>query len=121
MLGERGWRVFENARAEKGGLNPGRSERGEPRKLNTLVGRHRGWRMSNVIVTSGSNKGNGAGMFNAIGIRVDAFVQVRRNAERERPKKSERGKGGNRGTRRNAAFHGAPSLCPSQELRNMFL
>jgi uncharacterized membrane protein (UPF0136 family) len=66
--------------------------------------------MRGMIVTAGRNECDRARVFDPIGVAVDALMQLRRNADGERPKKSDRDKGGN-ATWRQAVFHCAASLC----------
>jgi hypothetical protein len=104
-LSERGRGVLENTRPEKWRLDPLRVQRRNCRKLSDLYGRIDSRRMSNVIVTAGAYQCDRARVLSAVCIRMEALVQLRRSAERERPKKSGRKKRRHQSARRRTAFH----------------
>jgi len=87
VLTARGRRVLENARAEKRRLNPRRSQRRNFGKLNgrNRCADHR--RMSSMIVTARRDHRRHAIVLGAIRVRVDALMQLRGSAQRERPEK----------------------------------
>ena len=101
----RGRRVLENTGNEKRRLNPMRSQSRNRRKLideRRNANERSGWR---IIIAAGSNERDCARVVDAIRIRVNALVQLRGDAERERPEKSGRSEERNKSTRSRAAFH----------------
>src|SRR5437763_6394144 len=58
-----------------------------------------------MIEVTRSNKSDRARMIDPIGVRVDPFVQLRRDAERQRPKKCGASEKADKSTRARAAFH----------------
>lgn len=80
-------RMLEDARAKKRRFNPLRSQRRNCGKVN---GRNRytdQWRMRGMIVVAGGDHRRGAIVLDTIRILVDALVQLRGSAQRERAEK----------------------------------
>ena len=85
-LNQRGWRMLEDACAKKRRLNPAWGQR---RNFGKLNGRGRcadKWYMSNVLVTPRRDQRNHTNVFAAIRIRVNARVQLRRDATEKCPR-----------------------------------
>jgi hypothetical protein len=100
VLSERGWRVLENASAEKWRWNPERVQRRNRRKLNGGNRRTDQRHMGRMIAASSADQGHGAAVLGSIGIRVNPLMQRWRNSQRERPKKRAQNSGGNDRARR---------------------
>jgi len=81
VLDQRGRRVLENARVEKRRLDPLRSQSRNCRKLRDWNGSVDERRNGTVIVVAGSNERYRARVVYTICIAVDAFVQLRRDAQ----------------------------------------
>ena len=100
MILLRGWRVLENACAEKWRRNPERVQRWNRRKLNggnrRTDQRHRG----GMIAAARADEGHRATVLGSIGVRVNSLMQRWRNSQRERPKKRAQNSGGNDRARR---------------------
>lgn len=78
-----------------------------------------------MIVATGRDERNGTGVRDAIGVAVNAFVQLRRNAHRQCPKKSRgdenRGESACPLLRTRPQSHGEASFCVPEKLRKKFL
>ena len=100
VLSERGWRVLENACAEKWRRNPERVQRRNRRKLNggnqCTDQRH----MSGMIAAARADQGHRATVLGSIGVRVNPLMQRWRNSQGERPEKRAQNSGGNDRARR---------------------
>src|SRR5947207_1125798 len=97
--------MLENASEEKRRLDPLRSQSRNGRKLfdesrNTDQRRRRG-----MIVVARSNHRNRANVIPSICVPMNAFVQLWRSTQRQRPKKSQAKESGDNGTVAPAASH----------------
>ena len=81
--------MFENAREKKNRLDPERSQF-RNRELVEMDRRTDVECIRRMIVAAGRYERNGARVIDAVRIMVNAFVQLRRDTERQRPEKSGR-------------------------------
>jgi hypothetical protein len=125
VLSEGGWRVLEYARNNEQRLDPLGSQSRNFTKLNNGSRSSDERRRPRMVVVSGCDESNRARVIGPVSVRVNAFVQLRRDAQRERPKKSANNENRSEITRpirwtRNRA-HCDASLRPLQNLRKRFL
>ena len=98
------WRVFENRSDKEDRLNPARTQCGN------IIGaqrnrRHDQQRYRRVIIVARGDECYRASVLRAVCVRMNALVQLRRSAERQRPEKSGRREDRDRSTEHRAAFH----------------
>jgi len=123
--GDRRRRVREDVRAKKERPDPGRGQRRNLRKAGCELrpGNKRGLRCM-FIPTSG-NQCDRTTVLRAIRVAVNARVQLRRNAQRERPEKGRGDKSRDKSTPRivetRQAVHRGPSLRQRSTPRKQFL
>jgi hypothetical protein len=117
--------VRENVRLEEERLNPGRAESWDSSKLRNEIRNAEKRGLRSMIIAASSNQRNRTTMLGPIRVGVNARVQLRRNAQRERPEKGRGDKSRDKSTPANLetrqAVHRGPSLRQRSTPRKQFL
>jgi hypothetical protein len=121
VLSVRRRRVLEYARAKKRRQDPDRIDISNAREC-SRGGRRNQERRRGMLIRAGGNEGDRAAVLGPICIAMDAFVQFRRDAQRQRPDKSEADKRGDEssGARAHCLVHRDAIFCLTAGIAILF-
>ena len=109
-------RMFENARTEKGRLDPLRIERRNLFELKRWNRRDNDRRRRRLMIVTRSNQGDYAFVIAPVRVRMNAFVQLRQDRKRNRPEQGDYYSAADEGP-----LHASGTFCLTRMFRNKIL